>query len=232
MVLDKGRTIHHAWVEVSENVIESSNKQLKVYLAEAYYQQALQLCEQLRKANPGSAEAARDVSLSLHGLSDLLVQGGQGGDAEQALSHYQQALHLREQLRKDNPGSAEAARDVSASLLRLGNFLARPGQAGDAEKALGYYQQALQLCEQLRTDNPGSAQAARDVYVSRYHLMIFFNQKKDLVAADTHAKEAFAILESFAREGRPMDAQMRAVHAQLKGSLQPARGAQPPPAPK
>ena len=134
------------------------------------YTRDLEMCEALLKANPGSAEAARDVSHILNKLGGFLANRGQAGDAEKALDCFTRSLDLADQLLKANPGSAEAARGVSASLQRLGGFLAKRGQAGDAEKALGYYTRHLEISEALLKANPGSAQAARDVSVSLYRL--------------------------------------------------------------
>jgi len=122
--------------------------------------------EKILAANPPSARAARDVSVSLIKLADFLASRGQAGDAEQALGYYERSLAVSEQLRAANPPSAQAARDVSVSLDRLADFLARRGQAGDAEQALGYYERSLAVSEQLQAANPQSAQAARDVSIS------------------------------------------------------------------
>ena len=70
---------------------------------------------------------------------------------------------LANALLKRNPESALAARDVSLSLERLGDFLAQRGQAGDAEQALRHYTRGLETRESLLKRNPESALAARDV---------------------------------------------------------------------
>jgi tetratricopeptide (TPR) repeat protein len=81
-----------------------------------HYQRSLEVRERLLAANPESAQAARDVSVSLNKLADFLAQRGLPGDAEQALGHYQRSLEVRERLLAANPESAQAARDVSVSL--------------------------------------------------------------------------------------------------------------------
>jgi tetratricopeptide (TPR) repeat protein len=119
-----------------------------------------------QQALPDSAEMQRSISTSLNILADFLARRGQPGDAEQALAHYQRSLEVSEKLLRDNPDSAQAARDVSVSLERLGDFLARRGQPGDAEQALAHYQRSLEVREKLLRDNPDSAAAQRDVLVS------------------------------------------------------------------
>jgi tetratricopeptide (TPR) repeat protein len=114
----------------------------------------------------GKARIFYDACIALDQLADFLARRGQPGDAESALGHYQRSLEVSERLLAANPDSAQAARDVSVSLERLADFLARRGQPGDAESALGHYQRSLEVRERLLAANPDSAQAARDVLVS------------------------------------------------------------------
>ena len=106
------------------------------------------------------------MSVSLIKLADFLASRGLPGDAEKALAHYQRSLEVSERLLQANKDSAQAARDVSVSLGPLGDFLARRGLPGDAEKALAHYQRSLEVSERLLEANKDSAQAARDVMVS------------------------------------------------------------------
>ena len=106
-------------------------------------------------------------------LADVLLLRGRPGDADQALKYYTRSLEILESLLKANPGSAQAARDVSISLGRLGDFLATRGRPGDADQALKYFTRSLELAESLLKANHDSAQAARDVSVSLNHLGAF-----------------------------------------------------------
>jgi tetratricopeptide (TPR) repeat protein len=151
---------------------------------EQHYTRCNELLEKLLADNPGSALAVRDVSISLERLGDFLAQRAQPGDAEQALGHYTRSLELREKLLADNPGSAQAVRDVSVSLYKLGDLLAKRAQPGDAEKALGHFTRSLELSEKLLTDNPGSTQAVRDVSISLERLGDFLAQRAQPGDAD------------------------------------------------
>jgi tetratricopeptide (TPR) repeat protein len=142
-----------------------------------HYTRSLELADALLKENPESAEAARDVSVSLNKLGDFLTQRGQPGDAEQALRHYTRSLELADGLLKQNPESAQAARDVSISLEKLGDFRAQRGQPGDAEQALRHYTRSLEIREGLLKRNPESAKAARDVSVSLNKLGDFLAER-------------------------------------------------------
>ena len=182
----------------------------------ACYQRSLDVAERLFAANKKSTEAARDVAVSLNKLADFLADRGLPGDAEKALGHYQRSLEVRERLLAANKDSAQAARDVSVSLDRLADFLAGRGLPGDAEKALGHYQRSLEVRERLLAANPDSAQAARDVATSHWKLHVFHRSHDAPDRAKAHREKCFAILDSFARAGRPMDAQMRNLYEKLK----------------
>ena len=131
-----------------------------------HYERCLEISERLLVANPERVQTARDVSVFLERLGDFLASRGRPGDADKALGHYERSLEVRERLLVANPESAQASRDVSASLERFGGFLASRAMPGDAEKALGHYEQSLEISERLLVANPESAQAARDVSLS------------------------------------------------------------------
>ncbi len=184
-----------------------------------FYQRALDVREQLLRDNPQSAQAARDVSVSLNKLADFLASRSQPGDAEQALDFYQRCLSILEQLLRDNPQSAQAARDVSVSLNKLADFLASRSQPGDAEQALGFYQRALEVSEQLLRDNPQSAQAARDVSVSLNNLADFLTRRSqpgDAEQALGFYQRALNVREQLLRDNPQSSAAMRDVLVSLE----------------
>jgi tetratricopeptide (TPR) repeat protein len=113
--------------------------------AGGYFQAAETVVQRLLKTEPDAPRSQGDLSVSLERLGNFLATRGQPGDAEKALNHFQRCLELCEGLLRDNPQSAQAAQDVSVSLMRLGEFLATRGQPGDAEKALDHYQRSLKL---------------------------------------------------------------------------------------
>jgi tetratricopeptide (TPR) repeat protein len=160
-----------AWVELAlgENLMTRGHSG-DLAAARVNYQRALDLRERLLAANPDSALAARDVSVSLDRLGDFFAGRGQSGDAAQALVYYQQGLEIDERLLAANPESAQVARNVSVSLAKLGGFLSGHGLPGDAALALAHYQRGLEIRERLLAANPDSAQAARDVAVNLHQL--------------------------------------------------------------
>ncbi|MEY2881494.1 MAG: regulatory protein afsR [Verrucomicrobiota bacterium] len=146
-------------------------------VAEEFLRLYHEVTERSLSANPQSAQAARDVSVSLERLGDFLASRGQSGDAAQALKYYERSLEVREALLAANPQSAQAARDVAAGLQRLGDFRTARGLPGDAEEALRCYERCLQVTEKLLAANPDSADAARNVSVSLNKLADFLARR-------------------------------------------------------
>jgi len=165
--------------------------------------------------------------VSLNKLADFLASRGQPGDAQQALAHYQRSLEVREQLLRANPDSAQAARDVSVSLNKLADFLARRGQPGDAQQALAHYQRSLQVSEQLLRANPGSVALTRDVVASHQRIGFYFRQSGRHEQATAHLSECHRILHELHEAGCSLDQQMLQAYQQLHAEF----GATPAPAP-
>ena len=132
--------------------------------------QALDAAARLTARPPVAPAHERLLAAAQLQLADCLVLRGQPGDADQALDSFRQALEVFERLLAAAPDSRpefdQAARDVSVSLERLGDFLAARGLPGDADQALAHFQRGLTLGERLLAATPDSAQAARDVMVS------------------------------------------------------------------
>jgi tetratricopeptide (TPR) repeat protein len=138
-----------------------------------YYQAGLAASEQLARNQPDSAVIARELSVSLNKLADFLETRGQVGDADQAFEYYQRSLTIRQQLARDNPDSAQTARDLSVSFTKIADFLIARGQPGDFERAFDHYQRSLTTTERLASSNPDSVQAARDLSLSLAKLADF-----------------------------------------------------------
>jgi tetratricopeptide (TPR) repeat protein len=196
-----------------------------------HFQRSVELCERLLQDDPESGRAARDVSVSVESLGDFLVGRGQQGDAEKALAHYQRTNELRERLLQDNPHSDQAARDLSASLIKLGDFLVGRGHRGDAEKALVHYQRSNELLEGLLRDNPQSVEAARDVSVSLIKLGDFLahrGQQGDSEKALAHFQRSLELLERLLRDNSQSGRAARDVSVSLDrlGDFLAGRGQQ------
>ena len=121
---------------------------------------ALMHARRILQANPSSAEAARDVSVSLHHVGEVAREAGQ---LDRAAEVYEESLQIRRRLLEAKAGGAEADRDLSLSLSNVGDVAREAGQLGRAQQA---YEESLQIARRLSQANPGSALAARDLNVS------------------------------------------------------------------
>jgi len=180
-----------------------------------YLQRSLELSEGLLRANPNSSRAVRDLLLSLYSLTDFLGRHGQPSDAEKALGYLQRSVEFSEGLLRTNPHSAQAARDVSAGLERLGDFLVSRGLAGGVEKALGYYQRSLEVKERLLGGNLESAEAARDVVVSHFKLAQFGLKTGDQPLAERHLGACHTLLHERISAGVVFDPPIMRLYQQL-----------------
>jgi tetratricopeptide (TPR) repeat protein len=112
------------------------------------------------EADPGSADAQRDLSVSHERLGELMVRMGNGPEAERL---YRLSLAIRERLAQADPGSADAQRDLSVSHEKLGDLMVRVGNGPEAERL---YRLSLAIAERLAEADPGSAAAQRDLSFS------------------------------------------------------------------
>ncbi|MGC8493672.1 MAG: tetratricopeptide repeat protein [Syntrophobacteraceae bacterium] len=150
------------------------------------FRKALETGTRLLEANPESAQAARDVSISLERLGDFHHKRGKPGDSGEALNYFRKALEISERLLESNPDSAQAARDVSITFERLGTLHHKRGKPGDAEEALNCFRKALEIRERLLEANPDSAQTARELIVS-------YRKTSDALRMNGRRLEAFTM---------------------------------------
>ncbi|MCB9952069.1 MAG: TIR domain-containing protein [Planctomycetaceae bacterium] len=170
--------------------------------------------ERLLADSPDSAQAARDVSVSLNKLGDFLSTRGGPGDAEQALEYYMRSLEVRERLLVNSPDSALAARDVSVSLTKLAAV------ATDHEKALQYALRDLEIALNLKERNPQSLYYQRDAAVSFGRTARYANAAGNQELAGQCLAGCFSILDPLVKAGYELDPAMRQLHAQLAAMFQ------------
>jgi tetratricopeptide (TPR) repeat protein len=177
------------------------------------------LTELLHKQGPTSATA--------RALSCLSGPESRLGLFDRGLQLETLALETRQRLHEANPNDAQAARDLSVSLNKLGDFYLRRGLQGDADKALKAFQDSLETRQRLHEANPNDTQAARDLSVSHFKLAQYLSQQGDEAGASAQLQACFAILDAFHRDGRPMDPAMQQLHGQLS-AMSAGGGAQAP----
>ena len=91
------------------------------------YRAGLAIRERLARADPGDAQAQRDLSVSHNNIGDMLARQGQLGDA---LDAYRAGLAIAERLARADPGDAQAQRDLFVSCVRIASVA--PEQADAA----------------------------------------------------------------------------------------------------
>jgi len=160
-------------------------------------------------------------------LGDFYLRRGAPGDADRAFQSYEDSRAIDQRLLKASPDDAQAARDLSVSLNRLGDFYLRRGAPGDADRAFQSYEDCHETLQRLLKASPVDAQAARDLSVSHYNLARIFNQRGDETRERMHLSACYAILDAFHRDGRPMDPDMRQLHGRLAGRFGGVRRAEP-----
>jgi tetratricopeptide (TPR) repeat protein len=101
-------------------------------------------------------------------------------DTKGARQSYQESLSIRRKRVEAAPDSAEAQRDLSVVLNRLGDVQLRQG---DTKAALQSYQESLSIRRKLAEAGPPSAQFQRDLFVSYCRLGKFAEQSSDFRAA-------------------------------------------------
>ncbi len=84
------------------------------------------------------------------------------GDQKTAREYFEKSMNLREQLAHQDPGDAQARRDLAVSYSCLGNVSL---QGGDLKGTREYFEKSLNLREQLAHQNPENIQTALELGV-------------------------------------------------------------------
>ena len=124
-------------------------------------------------------------------LGNVLVAEGKLAEARQA---YEAGLDIAERLARDDPGNAQAQRDLSVSHNKLGDVLVDEGKLAEARQA---YEAGLGVRERFARGDPGNARAQRDLFVSHDRLAGLGGGERR-----THLTAALAILKALDAENR------------------------------
>jgi hypothetical protein len=169
----------------------------------------------LYAANPNSAQAARDVSVSFERLGAFYVARGQAGDAEAALTQFEESLRIDQELYAANPNSAQAARDVLVSLERMADVSAAQEQEGAAEVALDWQIKALELAFELYKKNPTSVFFGRTAVVTCFKTYQRAEATGNTDLANRSLGGCHAVLHDMMTAGFELDESMVKLYEQL-----------------
>ncbi len=142
-----------------------------------HFERAKDIRQALYDANPGDAQVARDLAVSLTKLGDFHRARGRLADAERTLEVYERARDITQALFDANPGDGQAARDLAVSLEKVGDAYLRRGGPGDADRALRGYARAHDIAQALYDASPGDALVARDLATSLQRLADFYTRR-------------------------------------------------------
>ena len=148
----------YAWLLHDLSFQSLEHGPLQTALADAEH--CHRLATQLHDQDQSKTEGQRVLSAACEQLGSVLVVRVREGDAERTMKLYERSLDLREDLLKRNPDSAQAARDLSVSLEKLGDFLAArrsrvtPNGAEVLRAGPGPHRRPVQTQPRLHTGGP------------------------------------------------------------------------------
>src|SRR5258708_24482857 len=123
--------------------------------AERPYRESLAIPERLAEADPGSAEAQRDLSYVYTALGDVMRDAGQAPVAER---FYRDALAVERRLGEADPTSVTAQQDLAVTYQRLGDLLA---SLDKRDEAASVYREHLAWIEDRLGPGDQSAESVR-----------------------------------------------------------------------
>lgn len=126
----------------------------------AAYTEGLNISRKRAEADPGSAEAAGAVSVSLASIGQVHADQDQYGAS---LKVYVESLDILRGLARQNPGEPTWAYEASATLTIIAEILIHQGQSA---AALGAYTESLGLARTLAGQDPDDVYRANAVSVS------------------------------------------------------------------
>ncbi len=132
------------------------------------------------------------MSVSLDRVGDVRLAAG---DRAGALAAYEESLAIMRKFAAADPGNAGWQRDLNMSLEKVGDVRLA---AGDRAGALAAYEESLAIRRKLAAADPGNAGWQTDLVVSLYNI----SRASDVPRAQAALREALAILEVLAREGK------------------------------
>jgi tetratricopeptide (TPR) repeat protein len=152
----------------------------------------VETCLREAEADPGNAEAQRNLAASYDSLAGVLVTTGQLGEA---IRLYRESLAIREQLAAADPDNTHAQHDLSISYNSLARVLESTGQLDEAE---GLFRKDLAIAERLAAADPGDTQAQRDLTISYNTLAKMLVTARQPDEAERLYREGLAIREQLA----------------------------------
>jgi serine/threonine protein kinase/tetratricopeptide (TPR) repeat protein len=152
------------------------------------HQAAINITDDLLKANPGDRGLLRAQAFAYVSLGDTFQDMGQW---QKELASQHTALSLLEPLAE--PNDSQSRRDVALAYARTAETLSK---MGDKRGALAIELRALAEDEAARRIDPSNALARRDVYIDYYKIAFLQSAIGDLRAASANQRKCISLCES------------------------------------
>jgi len=117
------------------------------------------------------------LSFSHITLGDIYRERIATGTEDLALGHFQESLVILRQLTDTNPNSVKTQRSLSLSLNKLADFYLARSKSGDAELALGHFEESLKIARLIAQALPNSTTALSHLSVSLIKLGNFYRAR-------------------------------------------------------
>ena len=140
----------------------SSSRDVRVF---EHRQRSLELAEVLLKADPKSAQAARDTLASLYRIGDLMAQRDEPSDLETVLHYFTQSLEITKKLLAANPTSAQRVFEVVEAHQHLASLYLQQGdKAGEERHSRANYELLHERVAGGETLDPASQRAHEELH--------------------------------------------------------------------
>lgn len=162
--------------------------------ARPYFQEALDLRQELAAQMPKDPAAQLDLVRSLRAL------GGVESSTRNwpvARSHYEQALALSDRVRQDFPENPKYRWELANALGDVGGFEMR---CGSLTAAQDYYDRNLRLMQELINLDPKNAQYSRYLALANYRVATLARQLGDAQTAERCNRVCLEIREKLAAD--------------------------------
>lgn len=166
------------------------------------YTRALKIREALVAANPGDAQARRDLASSHQKIGYRLLDTK---DASNGLEHLRKALTLYLDVTREQPASDDLQLELAGTRNQLGKAV---GQRGDLVGALEQHRAALALCEKLVARNPQNQRYRRALWTSHEGIANALWLRDDVAGAIEANSKALELGEALIAD-EPINAEYR-----------------------
>jgi serine/threonine protein kinase len=151
-----------------------------------YYERALQLSRALHDQDP-SYLAHSDIAVHEYKIGRVLLMQGH---AEDALSRFQAAIDIREELIARFPNRAEQRHALASLLVDVGDAVAR---RGETDEAMTFYRNALAIQETLASSDSGNTAITLEMALNHERIGGLLINTQDLDGAFTHYDESLSL---------------------------------------